>query len=267
MARPMTFIVTEMVTSSTVSVQQGASIRRGDQVEASWQGGGWLQWLVDTRLGAEHLMTFVCRVDGGGRLTPHRHPSEEVVYVLEGRGEAWIGGATEPIEAGESVSIPAGIEHAFRNLASWPLRLVGAMAPVINLGEIVAIDPSPRPALTIPRPIREGDVPATLMGERSFRVLHGPQTGCREITQFTGAIPPGRAPLHAHPHEECVYVLSGQGRLWIDNEVAGELSPASAVFIPIGVRHTLENTSSHEVLKVLGAFSPAGSPAAKLPEG
>ena len=209
-------------------------------------------------------MTFLCRVDGGGQSTPHRHPSEEVVYVLDGEGEAWRGDAPEPIKTGDSVSIPAGVEHAFRNPTPRPLRLVGAMAPVIDPGEIVAIDRSPRPVPVMPRPTREDDVPAALMGERSFRVLAGPRTGCQEITQFTGVIPPGRAPLHAHPHEECVYVLFGRGRLWIDNEVAGDLSPASAVFIPIGVRHTLENTSSHDVLKVLGAFSPAGSPDAKL---
>jgi quercetin dioxygenase-like cupin family protein len=110
----------------------------------------------------------------------------------------------------------------------------------------------------------ERRVTPTLMGERSFRVLVSPTVGCRQMTQFTGVIPTGRAPLHAHPHEEAVYILAGTGRLWIENDPVGDLRAGSVVFFPIGVRHTLENTG-REDMKVLGAFSPAGSPEAKLP--
>jgi quercetin dioxygenase-like cupin family protein len=115
-----------------------------------------------------------------------------------------------------------------------------------------------------PTMMDEQGVTPTLMGERSFRVLVSPAVGCRQMTQFTGVIPTGRAPLHAHPHEEAVYILGGSGRLWIEEKPAGELRPGSVVFFPIGVRHTLENTG-RENLRVLGAFSPAGSPEAKLP--
>jgi quercetin dioxygenase-like cupin family protein len=260
----MAFIVTQMVTSSTVSVQPRARLRHLGEVEARPDGGGWVQWLVDARLGAEHLMTFIYRLDAGNRSAAHSHPSEEVVYVLDGQGEAWRGDVADSVGAGDSLSIPAGVAHAFRNPSLSPLLLFGAMAPVIDLAGIVAVDRPRRSPIAIPRPTREGEVAVTLMGERSFRVLAGPQTGCHEITEFTGLIPPGRAPLHAHPHEECVYVLSGGGRLWIGGEVAGELSPGSTVFIPIGLQHTLENTGRQEVLRVLGVFSPAGSPAAKL---
>jgi len=83
------------------------------------------------------------------------------------------------------------------------------------------------------------------------------------MTMFTGIIPSGRAPLHAHPHEEIVYILAGGGRLWIEADPVGELRPGSVVFVPIGVRHTLENTGPVD-MKVLGAFSPAGSPEAKV---
>ena len=109
----------------------------------------------------------------------------------------------------------------------------------------------------------ERQVTPTLMGERSFRVLVNPAVGCQRMTQFSGVIPTGRDPVHAHPHEEAVYILAGSGRLWIEDEPVGELRPGSVVFFPIGVRHTLENTG-REDMKVLGAFSPAGSPEAKL---
>jgi quercetin dioxygenase-like cupin family protein len=148
------------------------------------------------------------------------------------------------------------------------------MAPPIDLGDIRPA--MPRLDLTglgsaaldeygvAPTMMDERQVTPTLMGERSFRVLVSPSVGCRQMTQFTGVIPTGRAPLHAHPHEEAVYILAGTGRLWIENAPVGELRAGSVVFFPIGVRHTLENTG-REDMKVLGAFSPAGSPEAKLP--
>ena len=111
--------------------------------------------------------------------------------------------------------------------------------------------------------IDERLIKPTLMGDRSFRVLVGPQVACLRMTLFTGVIPTGRAPLHAHPHEEIVYILAGHGRLWIEDDQVGQLRRGSVVFVPVGVRHTLENIGADD-MKVLGAFSPAGSPEAKL---
>src|SRR5207245_10561961 len=86
-ARVMAFIVTQMVTSSTVSVQPRARLRHVGEVEARPDGDGWVQWLVDARLGAEHLTTFVYRVDAGHRAADHRPPSEAVESGLRGECE------------------------------------------------------------------------------------------------------------------------------------------------------------------------------------
>jgi mannose-6-phosphate isomerase-like protein (cupin superfamily) len=170
--------------------------------------------------------------------------------------------------------VPQGAEHSYINPGAVPLVIVGAMSPPIDPSEIRPT--VPRIDLTgigssaldeagqKPTMMEEAKVTPTLMGERSFRVLVSPAVGCRQMTQFTGVIPTGRAPLHAHPHEEAVYIVAGTGRLWIEEEPVGDLRPGSVVFFPIGVRHTLENTG-REDMKVLGAFSPAGSPEAKLP--
>src|SRR5437588_12341287 len=86
-ARVIALIVTQMVTSSTVSVQPRARLLHVGEVEARPDRGGWVQSLVDARLGAEHLTTFVYRLDPGNRSAAHRHPSEEGVYVLDGECE------------------------------------------------------------------------------------------------------------------------------------------------------------------------------------
>jgi quercetin dioxygenase-like cupin family protein len=215
-----------------------------------------MQSLVDQSLGAQHLRAYRLTIPSGSAVG-HAHPGvEETLYVVEGAGEIRIDAARHTLSPGRAAFVREGAEHRYINTGDGPLILVGAMAAIGSS----ALD---RQAIQAPM-IDEKQVTPTLMGERSFRVLIGPHVGCRTMTQFTGVIPTGRAALHAHPHEETVYVLAGTGRLWIEDDAVGALRPGSVVFFPIGVRHTLEN-SGREDMKVLGAFSPAGSPDAKLP--
>jgi len=234
-----------------------------------------MQWLVDQRLGARHIMSYRLVVDPGETASHAHDGTEEALYVLEGSGDIVVESIRHGVGAGRAVFIPAGAEHSYENSGDKSLVIVGAMAPPIDPAAIRAVMPALDLAASHRSPaIDEGSirptimdeqrVTPTLMGERSFRVLVNPEIGCRQMTQFTGVIPTGRAPLHAHPHEEAVYILEGGGRLWIGDEPMGSLRPGSVVFFPIGVRHTLENTGRVD-MKVLGAFSPAGSPEAKVP--
>jgi quercetin dioxygenase-like cupin family protein len=257
-----------------MSVEQRARLRHQTEIAGMRLEGAILQWLIDRDLGAEHLMAYRLTVEPDSGLTHVHKGAEEVLYVLEGAGEARVEGATHRVGAGQAVFIPEGAEHSYINTGANPLVVVGAMAPPVDLDDVRPAMPrldlsslrstSLDEAAMAPTMMDERRVTPTLMGERSFRVLVSPEVGCRQMTQFTGVIPTGRAPLHAHPHEEAVYILAGTGRLWIEAAPVGDLRPGSVVFFPIGVAHTLENTG-REDLKVLGAFSPAGSPEAKLP--
>jgi quercetin dioxygenase-like cupin family protein len=257
-----------------MSVEQRARLRHQTEIAGLPLDGGVLQWLIDRDLGAEHVMAYRLALDPDSALSHVHIGAEEVLYVLEGTGEARVEGATHQVSAGQAVFIPDGAEHSYVNTGPTPLIVVGAMAPPIDLEDIrlamPRLDLSGLQSASLieravaPTMMDERQVTPTLMGERSFRVLVSPEVGCRQMTQFTGVIPTGRAPLHAHPHEEAVYILAGTGRLWIEDQPVGELRSGSVVFFPIGVRHTLENTG-REDMKVLGAFSPAGSPEAKLP--
>jgi uncharacterized cupin superfamily protein len=86
------------------------------------------------------------------------------------------------------------------------------------------------------------------------------------VTQFVGLVPPGRAPDHFHTYDEVIYVLEGEGRLFIGGEEA-PLRPGSCVHLPSRLVHCLANTGDTE-LRLLGVFRPAGSPAeAYYPDG
>ncbi len=70
-------------------------------------------------------------------------------------------------------------------------------------------------------------------------------------------LPPGRAvtPHHHHEMEEIYYILSGRGRMSVDDEEC-EVCAGDAVYVPRGHRHTLENTGS-DPLRLLVVCGPA----------
>ncbi len=258
-----------------MSVQQQARLRQLDEVPGiELTSGGRLQWLVDQSLGAEHVMAYRLTLPPDSGETHVHAGAEEALYVLSGKGEVRVEGETHPVGPGQAVFIGDAAEHSYVNTGDSPLIIVGAMAPAIDVADVhpamPRLDLSGVHSSSVAEqnaPVRMMDeqrVTPTMMGERSFRVLVNPEVGCRLMTQFTGVIPTGRAPLHAHPYEEATYILQGSGRLWLEDDPVGDLRPGSVVFFPVGVRHTLENTGEVD-MKVLGAFSPAGSPEAKLP--
>ena len=245
-----------------MAIDQRARLLHASQVQRVAGDGSSLRWLVDRRLGAVHVMAYQLVLEPGAGSSHSHAGAEEVLYVVEGDGLV-------------AVEVPDGAEHRVENTGCGMLTVVGAMSPPMDPAAISPASPRLRVgkagAASIqeravgPMLMKEGSVTPTLMGERSFRLLVNPQVGCARMSQFTGIIPPGRAPLHAHPYEEAVYVLEGRGRLWVEEEAAGDLRPGSVVFFPIGVRHTLENSAASGNLKVLGAIAPAHSPDAKLP--
>jgi quercetin dioxygenase-like cupin family protein len=258
-----------------MAIQEEARLLHQQDVAPRKFPGGTMQWLVDQRLGALHIMSYRLVVEPGETASHVHDGTEEALYVIEGAGNITVESTTHGVAPGNAVFIPAGSEHSYQSTGARAMIIVGAMAPPIDPVAIRSVMPTLDLSAALrtssidgasirPTMMHERGVKPTLMGERSFRVLVNPQVGCRQMTQFTGVIPTGRAPLHAHPHEEAVYILEGEGRLWIGDDPAGALRPGSIVFFPIGVRHTLENTGSTD-MKVLGAFSPAGSPEAKLP--
>lgn len=54
-----------------------------------------------------------------GYLSPrHRHPGEEIIYVIEGTLEYDIGGKVSRVKAGDVLFVPAGVVHSARNVGT-----------------------------------------------------------------------------------------------------------------------------------------------------
>ena len=63
-------------------------------------------------------------IDPGVAVPVHTHdPQIDSIYVVSGRGEAFINGEWTGAAAGDYIFVPALVEHGVRNISSEPLRL------------------------------------------------------------------------------------------------------------------------------------------------
>jgi mannose-6-phosphate isomerase-like protein (cupin superfamily) len=91
-----------------------------------------LQWLVtpDT-MGARNLSLAVMDCPVGSTVRPlHGHrDTEEVLFILEGEGEAWVDGEVAPFSQGDAVLFPANSKHMVRNTGGGSLRTCSIFSP------------------------------------------------------------------------------------------------------------------------------------------
>lgn len=61
----------------------------------------------------------------------HSHPYMEVLFVLEGTAEAWVEGddaRTVILRKGDTIAIPANVQHGFRVIGDEDLKTLGIHA-------------------------------------------------------------------------------------------------------------------------------------------
>jgi quercetin dioxygenase-like cupin family protein len=74
----------------------------------------------------------------------HFHPHrEEIIYVIYGRAEQWVGQEKRILKAGEMAHIPAGLIHATYNPHHEPLVFLAILSPA-KLPENLAEIPDPQ---------------------------------------------------------------------------------------------------------------------------
>jgi quercetin dioxygenase-like cupin family protein len=102
-----------------MSTTEDSSSGAGGRVQQA--PGLWRTDLQQHDLSAPGREVVQARVDLGPEapLVKHTHPGEEIIYVLEGSLEYQIDGQpTRTYNAGEALTVPAGVVHAVRNVGS-----------------------------------------------------------------------------------------------------------------------------------------------------
>jgi mannose-6-phosphate isomerase-like protein (cupin superfamily) len=103
---------------------------------------------VEARIVAEEAATggeyveMDCTVSPGSGTMVHYHPGQVEVYqVLEGTLEVLRDERWRDLPAGESMTIPAGAVHAFRNGSGEPVRFLNRHTPALGFEDhMVTLD-------------------------------------------------------------------------------------------------------------------------------
>ena len=93
-----------------------------------WRPGVETRMVVSARNGASHLCIFEQWVAIGTGAPTHSHPVEEVLTVRAGEAEMWIGDERAVVSAGQSLVVPAGRLHGFRNSGKSVLHIHAVLA-------------------------------------------------------------------------------------------------------------------------------------------
>src|SRR5712672_3137215 len=87
-----------------------------------WRPGVETRMLVSASNGAAQLCIFEQWVAPGVGAPTHSHPVEELLTVREGEAEMLIDEERVIVQAGQSLIVPAGRKHGFRNSVHATLR-------------------------------------------------------------------------------------------------------------------------------------------------
>jgi mannose-6-phosphate isomerase-like protein (cupin superfamily) len=215
--------------------------------------------VIDATDGCELFTLRTLRAVAGRSMARHTGSSHELLFVLGGRGRLIVDGHEYELEPQTGALVRENRHYELDNAGPADLEIV-----------CVALhDPQPdseEPSAHTPVSRLADHAAQSATGDRQFRIVFDPESGCPAATQFVGYIPVGAAPRHYHLYEEVIYVLEGNGVMHM-NDSATPLHAGSCIHLPARRLHTLEN-SGPGTMRVLGVFRPPGSPAAAFyPDG
>ena len=196
---------------------------------------------VGPETGAKAISLRILEFDPGVSPVLRNEKTDEVLFSL-GSCTLFIDDVAHEVEPQSGVFIRAQQTFRVENSGTEPVVFVSSQCPSTKA--------SP------PAVVKLVDQRAMPTGDRWYRVLID-----SEVTQFVGSIPPGRAPDHFHEYEEVLFILKGEGRVWL-NDRSSPIEVGSCVYLPRKQVHCVENTGTGE-LRLLGVFYPAGSPAVR----
>lgn len=77
----------------------------------------------------EHAQLVVMTLQAGEEIGEETHEGDQILFFVEGEGEAVLDGQSTPVRPGDYVFVPAGTLHNFVNTGGEALRLVTTYAP------------------------------------------------------------------------------------------------------------------------------------------
>jgi quercetin dioxygenase-like cupin family protein len=99
-----------------------------EQPPEQWRPGVETRMLVSASNGATQLCIFEQWIAPGTGAPTHSHPVEEILTVRDGEAEMWVDQERIIVSVGQSLIVPAGRMHGFRNSGTATLHLHAVLA-------------------------------------------------------------------------------------------------------------------------------------------
>jgi mannose-6-phosphate isomerase-like protein (cupin superfamily) len=102
-----------------------------EQPLEKWRDGVMTRMRISVLTGGRQLCIFDQYCDPGLGAPTHVHAVEEVLEVIAGEAEIWIGEEKAIVRPNQSVVVPAGAKHGFRNMLTTILHTRATLAASI----------------------------------------------------------------------------------------------------------------------------------------
>lgn len=93
-----------------------------------WRPGVRTRMRTSASNGSAQLCMFEQWCDPGHGAPTHYHAVEEVLCVIDGQADVWIGDERGALTSGQLVIVPAGRKHGFSNTGSAVLHIASTLA-------------------------------------------------------------------------------------------------------------------------------------------
>ena len=113
-----------------------------DELERDTPYWGSMAWISrPSTTGAKDLMVAEVEFTPGGHHDFHYHPGqEEVLYILEGEIEQWVGEEKRVLRPGDSVFVGPDVVHASFNVSTGNSRILVVVGPCVPPDGYVAVE-------------------------------------------------------------------------------------------------------------------------------
>ena len=98
------------------------------QQTEEWRPGVKTRMRTSAANGAAQLCLFEQWCDPGNGAPTHLHSVEEVLHVIKGEADVWIGDTHGTLMSGQLVIVPAGHKHGFSNIGKGILHITSTLA-------------------------------------------------------------------------------------------------------------------------------------------
>ena len=110
--------------------------RSAHEFETQDVGIATLRWMCHpASTGARQLTVVEATLAPGKGHSFHQHPDqEEMVYIVSGQVEQWVGRERRILDPGDAAFMPAGTVHASFNAGDSDARLLAIFGPSVGTG-------------------------------------------------------------------------------------------------------------------------------------